>query len=69
MSQQNDNSGVDGSGEGGAGELPPIQVMVIVVSAFQQNCSLIWDPATMRGTVVDPGGDIDRIQAAIRNRA
>ncbi|WP_297585314.1 MBL fold metallo-hydrolase [Roseibium sp.] len=39
--------------------------MVIVVTPFQQNCSLIWDPETLRGTVIDPGGDIDRIQAAI----
>ena len=54
--------------EAGEGEMPPIQVMVIVVSAFQQNCSLIWDPATMRGAVVDPGGDIDRIQAAIQKQ-
>lgn len=52
-------------GDAGADDMPPIQVMVIVVSAFQQNCSLVWDPSTMRGTVVDPGGDIDRIQAAI----
>ncbi|MCX2721669.1 MBL fold metallo-hydrolase [Roseibium sp. DSM 29163] len=42
-----------------------MQVMVIVVTPFQQNCSLVWDPATMRGAVVDPGGDVDRIQAAI----
>ncbi|MCV0426734.1 MAG: MBL fold metallo-hydrolase [Roseibium sp.] len=42
-----------------------MQVMVIVVTPFQQNCSLIWDPETLRGTVIDPGGDIDRIQAAI----
>ncbi|KZM49666.1 MBL fold metallo-hydrolase [Labrenzia sp. OB1] len=45
--------------------MPPIQVMVIVVTPFQQNCSLIWDPATMRGTVIDPGGDVDRIRTAI----
>jgi len=68
MSQENDNSGANGAGEEASGELPPIQVMVIVVSAFQQNCSLIWDPAIMRGAVVDPGGDIDRIQAAIQKQ-
>jgi hydroxyacylglutathione hydrolase len=66
MSQENGNSGTDGTGDDGG--MPPIQVMVIVVSAFQQNCSLIWDPQTMRGTVVDPGGDIDRILAAIQKQ-
>lgn len=40
--------------------------MVIVVTPFQQNCSLIWDPKTLRGAVVDPGGDIERIQDAIQ---
>ncbi|WP_103223913.1 MBL fold metallo-hydrolase [Roseibium marinum] len=48
--------------------MPPIQVMVIVVTPFQQNCSLIWDPATMRGTVIDPGGDVERIRTAIYNQ-
>ncbi|WP_299816513.1 MBL fold metallo-hydrolase [uncultured Roseibium sp.] len=48
--------------------MPPIQVMVIVVTQFQQNCSLIWDPATMRGTVIDPGGDVERIRTAIDNQ-
>lgn len=38
---------------------------IVQVTPFQQNCSLIWDPATMVGAVVDPGGDLDRIQAAI----
>ncbi len=67
MPQENENAGMDDQKEG-SGDMPPIQVMVIVVSAFQQNCSLIWDPATMRAAVVDPGGDIDRIQAAIQKQ-
>lgn len=46
-------------------DTPPIQVMVIPVTQFQQNCSLIWDPQSMRGTVIDPGGDVARIQEAI----
>jgi len=66
MPQENETSGMDETRNGD--DMPPIQVMVIVVSAFQQNCSLIWDPATMRGAVVDPGGDIDRIQAAIQKQ-
>lgn len=38
--------------------LPPIQVAIIPVTNFQQNCSLIWNPATSHGVVVDPGGDV-----------
>lgn len=48
------------------GDMPPIQVMVVPVTPFQQNCSIIWDPQTMRGTVVDPGGDVEHVQEAIR---
>ncbi len=43
----------------------PIAAGILPVTPFQQNCSLIWDPATMRGAVVDPGGEIQRIQEAI----
>ncbi len=39
---------------------------IIPVTPFQQNCTLIWDDATKVGAVVDPGGDLDRIEAAIR---
>ena len=61
---KNPETGDDREGE----DMPPIQVMVIVVTAFQQNCSLIWDPATMRGAVVDPGGDVDRILAGVQKQ-
>ncbi len=38
-----------------------LQAAVIPVTAFQQNCAIIWDSATKRGFVVDPGGEADRI--------
>ena len=41
---------------------------IIPVTPFQQNCTLIWDDATKVGAVVDPGGDLDRIEAAIREQ-
>src|SRR3546814_4936335 len=34
---------------------------IIPVTAFQQNCSLIWDDATMRGALVDAGGESERL--------
>jgi hydroxyacylglutathione hydrolase len=36
----------------------------IPVTAFQQNCTLLWCANTMRGALVDPGGDLDRLKAA-----
>ena len=42
-----------------------LKAAIIPVTPFQQNCSLIWDPATMTGAVVDPGGDLDDIERAI----
>lgn len=44
---------------------PSIQIQIIAVTPFQQNCSLIWNKASLQGVVVDPGGDVDRIMAAI----
>src|SRR5262245_56525163 len=43
----------------------PLQAGIVPVTLFQQNCTLIWDDAAKRGAVVDPGGDLDRIEAAI----
>ena len=43
---------------------PPLRVAIIPVTAFQQNCSLIWCTKTMRGAFVDPGGDLPRLKEA-----
>ncbi len=43
--------------------IAPLRVAVIPVTPFQQNCSLVWETATGRGAVVDPGGEVDRILA------
>src|SRR5579871_5955974 len=42
-----------------------LKAAIVTVTRFQQNCTLLWDPATARGAVVDPGGDLDRIEAGI----
>jgi hydroxyacylglutathione hydrolase len=39
---------------------------IIPVTAFQQNCAILWDDSTKQGVVVDPGGDVDRIIDAIK---
>lgn len=42
-----------------------LKIAIVPVTAFQQNCALMWDEASGNGVVVDPGGDIDRIESAI----
>jgi len=44
---------------------PPLRIGIVPVTAFQQNCSLIWCTATMRGALVDPGGDLPKLKQAI----
>lgn len=39
----------------------------IPVTAFAQNCSLIWCDKTMEGAIVDPGGDSHVIIDAVNN--
>ena len=41
---------------------------ILPVTPFAQNCSLIWESETRRAAVVDPGGDVDDILAAIAER-
>jgi glyoxylase-like metal-dependent hydrolase (beta-lactamase superfamily II) len=38
---------------------------IVPVTPFQQNCSILWDEASKQALVIDPGGDADRILAAI----
>ena len=44
---------------------PPLRATIIPVTPLQQNCTLFWCTATMKAAVVDPGGDLPRIHAAI----
>jgi hydroxyacylglutathione hydrolase len=43
----------------------PLKAAIVPVTPFMQNCTLLWDEASKAGAVVDPGGDIRRIQAGI----
>lgn len=42
-----------------------LKYRIIPVTPFQQNCSLIWCEKTRRAAVVDPGGDLEKIRAAV----
>ena len=42
-----------------------VKVQVVPVTQYQQNCSIIQCQATGLAAIVDPGGDIERIEAAV----
>ena len=42
----------------------PLRAAIVPVTPLQQNCTLFWCTKTMRGTFVDPGGDLHRLKAA-----
>jgi len=41
-----------------------IQLRIVPVTPFEQNCSIVWCDKSMKAAVVDPGGDLERIRAA-----
>ncbi|MFO1273599.1 MAG: MBL fold metallo-hydrolase [Rubrivivax sp.] len=40
-----------------------LRYRTLPVTPFQQNCSIVWCDETMEGAVVDPGGELPRIEA------
>ncbi|MFA5938501.1 MAG: MBL fold metallo-hydrolase [Sinimarinibacterium sp.] len=45
-----------------------LRAEILPVTPFQQNCSLIWDAETMRGALVDAGGEPQRLLDAAQRR-
>ena len=43
-----------------------LQADIIPVTPFQQNCTILFDPDTKEGVLVDPGGDVDLILQTVR---
>jgi hydroxyacylglutathione hydrolase len=43
-----------------------LQADIIPVTPFQQNCTILFDPDTKEGVLVDPGGDVDVILQTVR---
>src|SRR5690606_29465527 len=43
-----------------------LRAAIVQVTPFQQNCTILFDDEEKRGVVVDPGGDVDQILAALR---
>ncbi|TEW53870.1 MBL fold metallo-hydrolase [Psychromonas sp. RZ22] len=44
-----------------------MKIVVIPVTPYQQNCSLIICEETKQAAIVDPGGEADRILSAVNN--
>ncbi len=42
-----------------------LKAAVIPVTPLQQNCTLMWCDETMKGVLIDPGGDVDRLADAL----
>lgn len=40
-----------------------IDLRILPVTPFSQNCSLLWDTDSMEGIFVDPGGEADKLMA------
>ncbi|TSE19465.1 Hydroxyacylglutathione hydrolase GloC [Tepidimonas alkaliphilus] len=42
-----------------------LRYATIPVTAFAQNCSLVWCDATLEAAVIDPGGDLDAVLSQV----
>lgn len=44
-----------------------MKLEVVPVTAFQQNCSVLWCEKTRLAAIVDPGGDLERVLKVIES--
>ncbi|HEY1392455.1 MAG TPA: MBL fold metallo-hydrolase [Methylibium sp.] len=43
-----------------------LRYLTIPVTAFSQNCSIVWCDETMEAAIIDPGGDLDTLRSEIK---
>lgn len=43
-----------------------LKYQTLPVTAFEQNCSIVWCDETLEAAVIDPGGDLGRITAEVK---
>jgi hydroxyacylglutathione hydrolase len=41
------------------------KALIVPVTPFQQNCTVLWCEATKRAVIIDPGGDLPNVERAI----
>ncbi len=44
----------------------PIQAVILPVTPLQQNCTIVWCTKTKKAAVIDPGGEVPRLLAALK---
>lgn len=44
-----------------------LEIRIVPVTPLQQNCSLLWDAATLNAVLIDPGGDVDTLMGALEH--
>jgi hydroxyacylglutathione hydrolase len=42
-----------------------LHYITVPVTPFQQNCSIVWCEEAHKAAIIDPGGDLDRLLAAV----
>jgi glyoxylase-like metal-dependent hydrolase (beta-lactamase superfamily II) len=47
---------------------PPIGAIVVPVTPFQQNCTLVWCTKTSKAAIIDPGGEVDGLIELAKTR-
>lgn len=45
-----------------------LRYLTVPVTAFQQNCSIVWCDETLDAAVIDPGGDLEVLLAEVNRR-
>lgn len=46
-------------------ESPPIKALIAPVTPLAQNCTIVWCDKTKKAAIIDPGGEVDRLLAAL----
>ena len=52
MTEQNETQAEAGAKAG---------AIIVPVTLFEQNCTIIWDEPSKKAVVIDPGGDVPKI--------
>ena len=55
----------DAEPEGRGAQGQPIRAMIAPVTPLQQNCTIVWCAKTRKAAIIDPGGEVDRLLAAL----
>jgi hydroxyacylglutathione hydrolase len=46
----------------------PIRAMIVPVTPLAQNCTVVWCAKTLKAAVIDPGGEVPRLQEALASQ-